>query len=96
MAGRLGPGTPVMARALEAGGDGGEIGDVDLVEPQPIDVGAREIGGVTRLDRLAGDHHDRFVERPLAAACVHRAVAEQIEHPDYPHAPLPTAQMVAE
>jgi hypothetical protein len=27
---------------------------------------------------------------------VHGAVVEQIEHADYPHAPFPTAQMVAE
>jgi hypothetical protein len=51
---------------------------------------------MTRLDRFAGDHHDRLVERALTAACVHGAVAEQIEHTHYLHAPLPTAQMVAE
>ena len=86
----------MTARSLEAGGDGGEIGDVDLVEAQPIDVGAREVGRVARLNRLAGHHHHRLVERALAAARVHGAVAEQIEHADYPHAPFPTAQMVAE
>ena len=86
----------VTARSFEAGGDGGEIGDVDLVETQAIDVGAREVGGVSGLNRLAGHHHDRLVERALTAARVHGAVVEQIEHADYPHAPLPTAQMVAE
>jgi hypothetical protein len=85
-----------MVCAIDAGGDGSEVGDVDFVEAEAIDVGAREIRRVPRLDRFARHHDHRLVQRALAAAGVHGAVAEQIEHANYPHASFPTPPMVPE
>jgi hypothetical protein len=84
-----------MARAIEAGGDRGEIGHVDLVEAEAVHIGACQIRCVPRLNRLAGHHDDGLVQRPLTAARVHGPIGQQIEYPDYLQTPLPTAPILA-
>jgi len=84
-----------MVRAIDAGGDGGEVGHIDFVEAEAIDVGAREIRRVPWLNRFARHHDHRLVERALASTGVHGAVAEQVEHADYTHTSVPTPPILA-
>jgi hypothetical protein len=50
---------------------------------------------VSWLDGFARHHDHRLVQRAPAAARVHRAVAEQIEHADYLHPPIPKSLILA-
>ena len=73
-----------------------EIGGVELGEPQPFHIGARESQGITPGDREASHALHRDVALAVSRARVHGLSAKHVDHADHLHRELPTHDTLVE